>query len=67
MGEDQLNDLELDGPIALSRGLARTFDWGDGRGKPQITCNGVIRNFRKSNFLWGKDIVEKKIISCGLL
>ena len=41
-------------PTAI--GVARIFDWGEP--KPQITCNDVIRNFRKSNFLWGKDIVE---------
>ena len=40
-------------------GVARIFDWGGP--KPQITRNDVIRNFRKSNFLWGKDIVEWKI------
>ena len=48
-------DLHCVGPI----GVARIFDWGGP--KPQITCNDVIRNFRKSNFLWGKDIVEWKI------
>ena len=40
-------------------GVARIFDWGGP--KPQITRNDVIRNFRKSTFLWGKDIVEWKI------
>ena len=40
-------------------GVARIFDWGGP--KPQITSNDVIKNFRKSNFLWGKDIVEWKI------
>ena len=40
-------------------GVARIFDWGGP--KPQITRNDVIRNFRKRNFLWGKDIVEWKI------
>ena len=29
--------------------------------KPQITCNDVIKNFQKRNFLWNKDIVEWKI------
>ena len=42
-----------------SIGVARIFEWGGP--KPQITRNDVIRNFRKSNFLWGKDIVEWKI------
>ena len=28
----------------------------EGVGKPQITCNDVIRNFRKMNCLWDKDI-----------
>ena len=42
-----------------SIGVARIFDWGGP--KPQIARNDVIRNFRKSNFLWGKDIVEWKI------
>ena len=31
-----------------------------GEPKPQIKCNDVIRNFRKKNFLWGKDIVDQK-------
>ena len=30
MGEDQLDDLELDGPITLSIGVSKIFDWGDG-------------------------------------
>ena len=42
-------------------GVARIFDWGEP--KPQITCNDVIRNFRKRNFSWGKDNVEWKIWS----
>ena len=49
-------------PIKHARGIigvARIFDWGGP--KPQITRNDVIRIFRKSNFLWGKDIVEWKI------
>ena len=46
-------------------GVARIFDWGGP--KPQITRNDVIRNFRKSNFLWGKDIVEWKIWSRSLM
>ena len=46
-------------------GVARIFDWGGG--KPKITCNEVIRNFRKRNFLWDKDIVEWKIRSRGLV
>ena len=41
-------------------GVAGIFDLGGGP-KPQITCNVVIRNFQKKNFLWGKDIVEWKI------
>ena len=47
-------------------GVARIFDWGRGP-KPQITRNDVIRNFRKRNFLWGKDIVEWKIRSRSLM
>ena len=31
-----------------------------------MTCNDVIRNFRKRNFLWDKDIVECMIRSRGL-
>ena len=31
-----------------------------------IFCYKFIRNFRKRNFLWGKDIVEWKIKSRGL-
>ena len=42
-----------------SIGVARILDWGGP--KPQITCNDVIRNFQKRNFLWGKAIVEWKI------
>ena len=49
----RLNTLEY------TIGVARIFDWGGGQ--LQITCNDVIRNFRKRNFLWGKDIVEWKI------
>ena len=41
-------------------GVARIFDWGGGP-EPQITCNDIIKNFRKRNFLWGKDIVEYKM------
>ena len=48
-----------------SIGVARIFDWG--RPKSQITCNDVIRNFQKRNFLEGKDIAEWKIWSRGLL
>ena len=49
-------------------GVARVVDWGGGGGaKPQITCNGVVRNFQKRNFLWGKDIVEWKIRSRDLV
>ena len=36
-------------------GVARIFDGG---GKPQITCNDVIRNFQKRNFMWDQNIVE---------
>ena len=46
-------------------GVARIFDWGGG--KPKITCNEVIKNFRKRNFLWDKDIVQWKIRSRGLV
>ena len=41
----------------------RSQDFWLGGCKPQITCNDVIRNFRKRNFLWGKNIVEWKIRS----
>ena len=47
-------------------GVARVFDWGWGRAKPQTTCNDVIRHFRKRNFLWEKDIVDCIIRSRGL-
>ena len=46
-------------------GVARIFDWG--RAKPKMICNDVIRNFRKRNFLWDKDIVECMIRSRGLV
>ena len=37
-------------PLALDHiGVARIFDWEEP--KPQITCNDVIRNFQKRNFL----------------
>ena len=45
-------------------GVARIFDWG---GKPQITCNDVLRNFYRGIFCGGKDIVEWKIRSPGLI
>ena len=32
-------------------GVARIFNWGP---KSPITCNDVIRNLQKRNFLWGK-------------
>ena len=35
--------------------------------KFQITCNDVIRNFRKRNILLGKDIIEWKIKSRDLV
>ena len=34
--------------------VARIFHWGGH--KLQITCNDVIINFRKRNFLWEKDV-----------
>ena len=46
-------------------GVARIFDWGNP--KPQITCNDVIRNFERGIFSGGKDIVEWKIRSRGLV
>ena len=45
-------------------GVARNIDWGP---KPQSTCNDVIRNFRKSNFLRDKNIVEWKTRRRGLV
>ena len=47
-------------------GVARIFDWGGG-GKPQLTCNDVIKILQKRKFLWGKIIVEWKIWSRSLL
>ena len=41
-------------------GVARIFDWGG------QNHNDVIRNFRKENFLWDRDIVDWKIRSRGL-
>ena len=46
-------------------GVARIFDWGGG--KPQMTSNDVIRNFDRGIFCGGKDIVEWKIRSLGLV
>ena len=46
-------------------GVARIFDWGGP--KPQSTCNDVIKNFQKRNFLWDKDIVGWKIWNRCLL
>ena len=40
-------------------GVARIFDWGGV--KLQTTCNDVIKNFQKRNFLSDKDIVGWKI------
>ena len=34
--------------VVSNIGVARILDWG--RGKPQIGCKDVIRNFRKRNF-----------------
>ena len=48
-------------------GLAKIFEWKAGKGKPQITCNDIIKNFQERNFLWGKDIAEWKIWSRSLL
>ena len=45
-------------------GVARIFDWG--KPKPQLTCNDVIRNFKREIFCGGKDIVEWEIRSRGL-
>ena len=47
-------------------GVARILIGGEG-GKSQILCNDVIRNFRKRNFLWDKDIVEWEIENCSLV
>ena len=46
-------------------GAVRIFGWGNP--KPQITCNDVIRNFERGIFSGGKDIVEWKIRSRGLV
>ena len=35
--------------------------------KVQITCDDVIRNFQKRNFLWDKDIAKWKIRSIHLV
>ena len=40
--------------------VPRIFDWGS---QLQITCNDVIRNFLKKNFLLDKDIIDCKIRS----
>ena len=53
-----------DNIIVAIIGVARIFDWG---GKPQITCNDVIRNFERETFCGGKNIVEWKIRSRGLV
>ena len=47
-------------------GVARIFDWGGGP-EPQITCNDVVKNFQKRNFLWDKSIVRWKIRNHCLL
>ena len=46
-------------------GVARIFDW-EGP-KPQITCNDVIRNFKRGIFCEGKDIAKGKIRSRGVV
>ena len=49
----------------LTIGVARNFHWG--KPKPQITCSDVIGNFERRVFCGGKDIVEWKIKSHGLV
>ena len=53
-------------PSCVGSGIdvAKIFDWGEP--KPQITCNGVIKNLRRRNFLWDLGVVECKISSRGL-
>ena len=41
-------------------GVGRIFDLRGGAAKPKITYNDVVKNFRKRNFLWDKDIIEWK-------
>ena len=48
-----------------TEGVAKVFDLGGP--KPQITCNEVIKNFKKGIFCGSKDIVEWKIRNCGLM
>ena len=45
----------------------RSQNFWFGGPKPQITCNDVIKNFRKRIFLWDKDIVGWKIWNRCLL
>ena len=51
--------------IVSNIGVARIFDWGEP--KPQITCNDVIKNFKRGTFCGGKDIVEWKIRNRGVV
>ena len=57
--------LALGAPASRPIGVARIIDGGGP--KPQITCNKVIRNFERGIFCGGKNIVEWKIRSHGLV
>ena len=46
-------------------GVARIFAWEGPT--PQITCIDVIRNLERGTFCEGKDIIEWKIRSLGLV
>ena len=55
-------------PTRAKHRRSQDFWLGEGEGaKPQITCNDAIRNFERGIFCGGKDIVEWKIRSRGLV
>ena len=61
---DDKNIEFLEWPGTVHRRSQDFWLWGS---KPKITCNDVIRNFRRGIFCGGKDIVEWKIRSRGLV
>ena len=60
-----VNNLVLHKPTPRDLGHRRSqdFDWGEGKSHA-MTSSEISK---KKNLLWGKDIVEWKIRSCGLV
>ena len=55
-GEDQFDDLELDGPIT---GVAKVFDWGDGRANHNSHAMTSSEIFKRVTF-YGERYRRKK-------